>query len=122
MANTYQKIITKIFIQPVYDMDGTDMDDVVTKIEYIHKGTSENGMEATEGPFYYEPPKPTTEEGYIDFRSLTESQAMGWMPEDQNLDAIRSEIDRKIQEKEYPEFLIADLPWERPPYLPGDND
>ena len=121
MANTYERKIQKIFRQPVFQEGDLSLGDVVTRIEYVYHGTSDHGTKATEGPFIFFPNKPTTSEGYIQFHELTEAQAMAWLPEDSNVDDIHAELDRKIAEIETPTYALADLPWDRPPYLPSDN-
>lgn len=120
MANTYEKKIQKIFRQPVFEEGDLSLGDVVTRIEYMYHGTSDHGTKVTEGPFTFYPNKPTTSEGYIQFDELTEAQASAWLPEDSNVDEIHADLDRKISEIEVPTYAMAELPWDRPPYLPGD--
>ena len=117
MANTYLLLIDQLYIQPVQtpnpDEDGTEILDVITKIDYNYEATSPIGnIRKYHGTKIM--PSPTTAEGYFEYKDVTYEIAQSWVKNsDEEEETIFRLLDSQITELEKGRFVVpAILPWE----------
>ena len=117
MANTYLLLIDQLYIQAVQtpnpDEDGTEILDVITKIDYNYEVTSPTGNIRK----YHNTkimPSPTTAEGYLEYKDVTYEIAQSWVKNSaEEEETIFRLLDSQITELEKGRFVIpASLPWE----------
>ena len=104
MANTYLLLIDQLYIQPVQtpnpDEDGTEILDVITKIDYNYEATSPIGnirkYHCTKIM-----PSPTTAEGYLEYKDVTYEIAQSWVKNsEEDVEIIYRLLDTQIEEQE----------------------
>tara|TARA_B110000503_G_scaffold60661_1_gene96303 strand:+ start:397 stop:795 length:399 start_codon:yes stop_codon:yes gene_type:complete len=125
MANTYLLLIDQLYIQPVQtpnpDEDGTEILDVITKIDYNYEATSPIGnIRKYHGTKIM--PSPTTAEGYFEYKDVTYEIAQSWVKNsEEDEEIIYRLLDTQIEEQEKEKFVVpGKLPWEELP--PGQQE
>jgi hypothetical protein len=111
MANTYSWTINKLDVHPTEDT----LTNVVYNVHYTYVGTSDqtdpDGNNYTAniiGTIVVGSPDP---DDYIPFEDLEESDVVGWIEPELDLDALQSSLDNTIAEEINPTSVAKDVPW-----------
>lgn len=106
MAITYT--FTNIRVEIAPSLDG--LTDVVTRVRYDYIGVDENGIEAT---FVGATPMPLpSDENFIPFNQLTESEVIGWLEAVVNTDHMQEVIVKGINNQISPKYVPVPNPWD----------
>lgn len=126
MENTYLLLIDQLYIQPVYapnpEEDGTELIDVVTRVDYRYEATSPDGTVVNWKSVKNMPEAILGE--FIDYANVTYEMVQDWVRHNEEEEAdVFNVLDNQIKEIEINKYTKPEkLPWEELPPGVDENE